>query len=410
MRIFNRRNLILLLLLTAVVIGLFLWRELGESPPVARVARAAAGNLVQTFRTNGVVEPKRFREIRSQFAGRVVTVRVREGDRVRAGESLAQLDDRQARAAVASAQSDLSSALQALAKIRARTPLHQLDGKINAAKVDLSVARTNLSRDRKLVAQRAITRVEFEQTHAAYEKANEQLKSLEAERKAQAGSVQPLEEQAAKAGVTQAREALDNAEAQLRETTVPAPISGTVLVKPPDPGSLVNVGDLLAKIGDLSELQVRAYIDQPDFSEIHLGSIVHITSTGFPGQAWQGKISWISAELSTMGKRIVGQALCSVEGSRDPLPVNSNVDLTFTSREMKGVLLVPVDAVYQTDNHNSVYLVKSGRLHQQPVQVGASNADSIVIRNGLKSGDEVLDDLEVQPKNGLRISPQMVTQ
>jgi HlyD family secretion protein len=406
MRIFNRRNLIVLLLLTGVVIGLVLWRELGESPPSARVARAEVGNLVQTFRTNGVVEPVRFREVRAQYPDRVVNVRVREGDRVRAGESLGSLDGREARAAVAQAKSDLYEARQALAKVQGRSSLRGLDAQISEAKVDLSLAQTNLKRDRRLLSEKAISMLDFEETQAAYQKTRSHLNALKSERRETADHLQPLEEQGAEARVSQAQAALQAAESRLRETRVPAPMSGTVLVKPPDPGTLVSVGDLLAKIGDLSQLRVRAYIDQPDFSEIHLGSIVQIASTGFPGETWQGRVKWISAELSTVGKRIVGQALCSVEDGRDPLPINSNVDLTFTSREMKGVLLIPVDAVYQTDSHNSVYLVKSDRLYQQTVEVGASNADSIVILKGLAKGEIVLDDLEVQPKEGMHVSPR----
>ena len=85
---------------------------------------------------------------------------------------------------------------------------------------------------------------------------------------------------------------------------------------------------------------------------------------------------------------------------------SSNVDLTFTSREIPGVLLVPIDAVVQKNNRNYVYLLKHGVLALQEVQVGASNTDSVIVRSGLNPGDGVFNDLEVQPREGLRVQPR----
>ncbi len=66
--------------------------------------------------------------------------------------------------------------------------------------------------------------------------------------------------------VKQARVVVANAESWLRAANVPSPMAGTALVTPPRPRTTVNVGDLLAKVGDLELPQVRAFIDQPDFS------------------------------------------------------------------------------------------------------------------------------------------------
>jgi len=406
MRLFNRRNLVLLLALTALVVGLYLWRRLGGSVVTVTVARARTGNLVQTFRTNGVVEPAEFREVRAEFPSRVIEVLAREGEDVRAGQSLAQLDDRDLRAALAQAHSQLLEADQALAKLRDAGPLNQLEAEIAQAKADLPLAESNLRRNETLLKQKAISQLEFEESQAAYQKAAERLAALEKQRKAQVDRLGPLAEDEAQARVEQARVLLANAESRLRTATVPAPLPGTVLVKPPRPGTIVNVGDLLAKVGKTDQLQVRAFIDQPDFSSIQAGSSVQITSNGFPGETWQGKVVSMSAELTTIGKRVVGEALCAVLEGRSRLPVNSNVDLTFTSREVHDVLLAPVDAVFQMDSRSYVYVVSGGRLHLREVQVGASSTESIVIKSGLQASEMVLNDLEVRPQEGMRVAVQ----
>jgi len=406
MKVFSRRNLILLAVLAAAVAGLYLWERAPAPVTPVRIARAHEGNLAQRFRTNGVVEPVDFREIHALAPGRVAAVLVKEGDRVKAGESLARLDDSEARAAVAEANGQVLEAQQAVAKARSRATLNQLEAQIVAAKADLALATSNQQRDEVLLKQRAISQLEFDESAAACQKASEHLAELEKERDAEARDLGPLEEQRAKARLEQAQTLLQNAQNRLRAAQVPSPLDGTVLAKPPRPGTLVSTGDLLAKVGDTDQLQVRAFIDQPDFSSIQTGTPVEITSNGFPGEVWHGEVQSLSAELTTIGKRVVGEAVCSIKQGPSSLPVNSNVDLTFTSREIPGVLLVPIDAVVQKNNRNYVYLLKHGVLALQEVQVGASNTDSVIVRSGLNPGDGVFNDLEVQPREGLRVQPR----
>jgi HlyD family secretion protein len=406
MKLFTRRNLILFLVLPGLILSLYIWRRLASSVVSVKVARARMGNLTQSFRTNGIVEPVEFREVRAEFASQVLKVLVAEGERVRAGQSLAQLDDRDLRAALAQARSQLLEAEQALAKLGAGGVLSQLEAQIAQSQAEVDLATSNLRRDETLLKQRAISQLDYDQSLAAYKKASDHLAALEKQRDAQVRDLDPLAQDEAKARVEQARVVVQNAESRLGAASVPAPIAGTVLVKPPRPGTPVNVGDLLAKVGNTDQLRVRAFIDQPDFSSIQVGSPVRITSSGFPGERWQGKVLSLSAELSTVGKRVVGEALCSVADGQHRLPVNSNVDLTFTSSELRNVLLVPVDAVFQMEGRNYVYVLSGGRLHLRGVQAGASSTDFIIIRGGLQENDMVLDDLEVRPREGLRVVPE----
>jgi HlyD family secretion protein len=406
MKVFSRRNLILFAVLAAAVAGLYLWQRTMTPVTPVRIARAQVGSLVQTFRTNGVVEPVDFQEIRALEAGRVVAVLVKEGARVKAGQSLARLDDSAARAAVADANAQVLEAQQAVAKAGSGAALNQLEAEIATAKADLALASSNQQRDQVLLKQRAISQLEYDESAAACEKASEHLTALEKERDTEARDLHPLEEEQARARLEQAQTVLKNAQNRLRATQVPSPIDGTLLAEAPRPGTLVSTGDLLAKVGNTDQLQVRAFIDQPDFSSIQTGTPVQITSNGFPGEVWHGEIRSLSAELTTIGKRVVGEAICSIRQGESRLPVSSNVDLTFTSREIPNVMLVPIDAVLQRNNRNYVYLIKRGVLTPQEVQVGASNTDSVIVRSGLNPGDSVFNDLEVQPLEGLRVEPR----
>jgi HlyD family secretion protein len=407
MKLFSHRNLILFLVLPALaIVGLYLRSRLGGSVTAVRVTRARLGDFTQAFRTNGVVESVNFREIRAEFPGQMMAVLVKEGDHVRAGQPLARLDDREARAELAQARSQLYEAEQGLAKTHSAEPLRQVRAEIAQAKAERDLAASILHRDEILVNQRAISQSEFDEASAASEKASEHLAALERQRDTLSRELDPLAQKEAEARLEQARVGLQNAETRLKQAQVPAPIDGTLLVKPPRPGTLINLGDLLGEVADIEHLQVRALIDQPDFSSIQVGSPVLIASNGFPGETWHGAVVSLSAALTTVGRRIVGEAICSIDRGNYRLPVNSNVDLTFTSRELHNVLLLPVDAVVQRGVRNYVYTVNGGQLRLSEVKVGPSNADSIVINAGLRPDEMVLDDLGVRPREGLRVEPR----
>jgi len=406
MKLFNRRNLFILLVVAAVVAALYFWRRVESTVVSARVVHVQPGNLLQTFRTNGVVEPVEFREIRAEFPSRVLEVRVKEGQSVRAGQSLASLDDRDLRAIAAQARSQLLEAEHALARLHSGLANAQLDAQIAQANADLSLAESNLRRNESLLKQRAISQLDFDESAAAQKKAAEALTVLEKQRDAESKHLNPLAEDEAKARMEQARVAVQNADSRLQVAQIPSPMAGTVLQKPPTSGTQVNPGDLLAKVGNIERLQIRAFIDQPDFSSIQLGSPVRIASSGFPGESWQGKVTSLAAELTTIGKRVVGEAICEVDNGTSRLPVNSNVDLTFTSREIRDAQLLPVDAIIQMDGRSYVYIVVKGQLRLREVQVGASNTQSIVIKSGLTGSEAVLNDLEVKPREGMRVQPR----
>ena len=99
-------------------------------------------------------------------------------------------------------------------------------------------------------------------------------------------------------------------------------------------------------------------------------------------------------------------AAAAVPAAQRRLPVNSNVDLTFTSSEISDALLVPVEALFQRDGRNYAYVVESGKLRVREVQIGASNAQFTVLRGGLKENETVLNDLNIQPTEGLRVTPR----
>ncbi len=119
------------------------------------------------------------------------------------------------------------------------------------------------------------------------------------------------------------------AEEVLRNCNVRAPFDGTVYFLPARAGAYVSVGDLLLQEADLSQLQVRAFVDEPEIGRLALGQTVKITWDALPGHTWQGTVTTLPSTVVNRGSRVVGEILCTVDNSERLLLPNVDVNTTI---------------------------------------------------------------------------------
>lgn len=259
------RRLVVLLVVVAMLAGGLWYAQSRRAPaPVAegpRTARVTRGNLVASVSATGVLQPYAQVEVRSRATGTVVEMRVQEGDRVRRGQLLAVIDDRDARAAYETAQGSLRAALARLEQARgqlastsaqnavrvaqaegalatSRARLQQLlagsrPEQIDQAKealrqADLAadLARQNLDRTRNLFTDGLVARASLDAAQNAHAMAQAQLRAAQARlRELQAGS-RPEDVAIARAQVREAEIALEQARAaRLQERVLAADVA-----------------------------------------------------------------------------------------------------------------------------------------------------------------------------------------
>jgi len=393
------RNRILIFLAAAGIVAYLLVRLSGRQP-VAKVmaVRPVRENLVASVTTNGKVEPISPFVVRAQLDTFVEKVHVTEGQPVKKGQLLLELDVKDAAAQMAQAQSRL---LQAQDDLRAALGGGRSDA---AAKASGDLAKALAERDRirrshdalqRLVAQQAATKDELAANEVELTKAQAEVDRLTAAKQEFDRSVK-LDAGKFQLAVQQAQNEVAALNDKVRDGRIAAPADGTLYSLPVKQGNFVRVGDLLAEMADLHQVRVRAFVDEPELGGLEPNEAVRITWDALPNRSWEGKTTVIPKQVVSRNSRSVGELLCSVNNEKLELLPNINVDVRISARERNGVLTVPRSAVSSSGGMRFVFVVKDGginvgknSLEKRPIVVGIADAANYEVLAGLSGGELV---------------------
>jgi len=385
------------LLLLLIVLGVVGALGRGGGTPSVRVEAAQRRDLVQTVTANGWVRPHRSVDVQSDVIGRVVELRVEEGDRVQRGQLLLRIDPTQYEAAVARARGAVSEALAREAQARA--------GVIRAQQ-QYERAQALRSSNEALISDQ-----DFE---AAQSEARVQDALLEA----------------ARFGVDQARAALREAENQQSKTLIRAPIDGIVTRLNVDEGetaivgTMNNPGSLLLTVSDLSAMEAVVQVDETDVPLIQLGDSALVEIDAFPRQRFRGIVTEIghSSVVSPTQAATAGQTAeidFEVVITLDSPPPTLRPDLSATADVVTATrqqaLAIPVVAltVRERDDEpvesespearaaaravagegrdqEGVFLLREGKAVFTPVDIGIAGGEYFEVVAGIEEGDSVV--------------------
>jgi len=407
------RNRILLYLFLAAVLAFVLIRLSGRKPaPKISAVTPVRENLISSISSNGKVEPISPYVMRAELDTFVEKVYVSEGQQVKKGQLLMELDVKDAAAQLAETHGKLPQAQDDLRVARAGGKPDQ------AAKVagDLTNAQKKRERLQKnhealvhLMAQQAATQEELAANEL--ELSNEQaevarLTAVKQEFDRSAG----LESDRAALQVQQLKGQVAALEDKVRQARITAPANGTLYALGRDAASLplktgdyVRVGDLLAEMADLHQVRVRAFIDEPDLG-------VRITWDALPNKTWVGRTETIPKQVVQRNTRSVGELMCSVNNDNLELLPNTNVNVRINSKERLGVLSVPRGAVEAEGGRRYVFVVKSNQLgvgrstlEKREIRVGIADATNYEVVSGLEEGEWVALPGDVDLRDGMDV-------
>jgi HlyD family secretion protein len=407
------RNRILLYLLMAGVLA-FVLIELSGRKPAAKISAVMPmrENLVSSISSNGKVEPIEPYVMRAQLDTFVENVHAKEGQQVRKGQLLLELNVKDVSAQLSEAQSKLLRALEDLrsAKAGGRTD--------SAAQVAGDLAKMQAERERlqknhdallRLIAQQAATQDELAANDLALAKAQAEVTRLAAAKQEFDRAVR-LDAERAALQVQQAQQQVAALQDKVRNGRIAAPVDGTLYSLPAKAGDFVKLGDLLAEMADLRKVRVRAFIDEPELGVLEPNQPVKITWDALPNRSWAGKTEIIPKQVVARGSRSVGELLCSVNNDKLELLPNTNVNVRINSRERLGVLAVPRGAVEAQGARRYVFVVKKNQLgvgksilEKREIQVGIADATSYEVVSGLQEGEMVALPGDVDLRDGMYV-------
>jgi HlyD family secretion protein len=393
------RNRIVIFLLLAGVAAIFLvW--LSGRKPAAKISAMTPTreNLVSSISSNGKVEPISPYVIRAQLNTFVKKIYVTEGQTVKKGQLLLELNVKEVAAQLAETRSKL---LRAQDDLRAAKEGGRAD---EAAKVAADLAKAEAASERlqrnhdslvRLAAGQAATKEDLAANDQALANAKAEVTRLLAVK-------QEFDRQArldAERGELQVQQTLSEMAAledKVNSGSISAPADGTLYSLPVRAGDFVKLGDLLAEMADLHKVRVRAFIDEPDLGGLEAGEPVVITWDAFPNRTWAGKTEIIPKQVVPHLTRSVGELLCGVSNDKIELLPNINVSVRINSKERLNVLAVPRGAVASEGGRRYVFVVKKNelgvgksRLEKREIKVGIADATSYEVMSGLQEGEMV---------------------
>ncbi|HZR64706.1 MAG TPA: efflux RND transporter periplasmic adaptor subunit [Terriglobales bacterium] len=359
-----------------------------DSVPVV-TATVTRGSIRSVISTNGKIEPISNFEAHAPAGTTVKRVLVKEGDHVKKGQLLVELDAATAR----------SQAAQALAQIRAseadvnsiqhggtQEELLTLQAQLVKARADRDAAQKNLDALQSLEKTGAASPGEVRSAQAQLATSEAQVKLLESKEN---GRFSPAEISSVQARQSEAQSAYSAAEDVLSQLVIRAPFAGEVYSLPVKQGAYVNPGDLILQEADLSKVLVRAYVDEPDIARLTRGQKIEVTWDAVPGRLWSGIVSSIPASVKLHGTRNVGETTCIVQNEDLKLLPNINVGVAIVTAEHNGVLVLPREALRLDDGKPYVYVVTNNELERRTVGTSISNLTRTEITGDLPEGAKV---------------------
>jgi HlyD family secretion protein len=386
----RRRRLLLIvaaILVAVVILAAFISRG-GKEVPV-RAARAIRGPIFTAISTNGKIVPVDNFEAHAPAPATVKRILVAEGDHVRAGQLLLQLDDAQARAQAARAQSQLRAAAAELSAVKSggtREEVLTTKAQLIKARDARDAAQRNLQALQRLQQKGAASAGEVQAAENRLRAAEADLNLLQQK---ETSRYSPPEVEKVQSQTEEARAALAAAQDLLQHANVRAPGDGVVYSLPVRAGQFVNSGDLLVQVAKLTTVRVQAFVDEPDIGRLRPEEQVNVTWDALPGRVWQGTVTRVPASVIMLGARSVGEITCTINNSDLKLLPNVNVSVSVITAKNDQALTVPREAVHQDDGKRFVYQIVDGQLKRHEVQTAIANLTRIEITAGLNENAEV---------------------
>lgn len=309
--------------------------------------------VVEWIQAVGSVSADKHVSLSAEVGGKVAEVRVEVGDPVRTGDLLARLDAERLRIA-----RDL-------------------------ARAEIEIATANLENSKR-EAQR--------ETSLFEDNVSSQHSIDQAELKARIHSGQ----------LEVARAALAVAERNLSDARIVSPIGGEITRRYIDEGELVQPGTPLFDIVNIDRVKVAVQVPERDITRIYDDQAAEIGVDGYPGIVFRGAVNTISAEADTQTHTFPVEILV-VNDRQERLLPGFIGQVRIRGRTIEKAILLPQEVIVRRDGQPVVFVAASDRASARVVELGSVNRGKVLIRKGLKPGDNVVITGHESLQDGARI-------
>lgn len=422
--------IIVVVLLLGTIVG-FTVNQSQKNVVTVQTGKVIKQDISSQVTASGQIKPKTLVNVGANAMGRIVRLYVREGEKVKRGQILAQLENVQSAADVEMTRATLASSQTDA--VAAEAALNTAQAQLKSSTADLARAKLDFERAQGLFKDQLISKADFDAKKAAYEVADAvhaQDVARVAQNKAQVDS--------AHGRISQTRAQLTRVNDVLSKTTYTAPFNGTVTNLPVHEGETVvmgiqnSPGSTLMTVADMSVITAEVQVDETDIVNVKLDQPADVTIDALPNQTFKGKVSEIgdNAIIRSTGVS-TSQSLSGSQEAKDfkvvitliDPPANLRPGLSATAKITTGTaheaVVIPIQALTMRDKNDleaqknpgkstdksapaatmakkenndiqGVFVIKDRKAEFRQVETGLAGTTEIEVKSGLQPGDEII--------------------
>ncbi|NJD55305.1 MAG: efflux RND transporter periplasmic adaptor subunit [Nitrospirae bacterium] len=378
----RRPVLIAVIAVIGIAVAVFLGRTIlypTVTVEAAMVARVYPSQAFTLLNASGYVVAQRKAAVASKITGRLVSIFVEEGQRLRKGDIVAQLESDDAAAVKEQASANLRAA----------------GANLEQARAERADAAMNYRRDKELLAKGFISKLEYDSAETRNNKAEAAVSAAEAAVKASAA-------------------ALRQAEVTLDYASIRAPFDAVVLTKNADVGDIItplgaaaNAKAAVVSIADMSSLQVEVDVSESNIGMVAMKQPCEIQLDALPDTRFRGEV-YMVVPTADRTKATILVKVRFVDNDPRVLPEMS-AKVAFLQRQMTDDDLRPRTAVYgdsvlMRKGRSSVFIIRDSTLVETEVTTGEKIGDMVEIRSGVTAGARIVRKPSDSLKTGTRIT------
>lgn len=425
--------LIVGVILVAVAVVGFTVSQTQKSAVPVQTSKVLKQDVSSLVTASGEVKPKTFVNVGANAMGRITHLYVKEGDKVKKGQVLAQLENVQFAADVDQMKASLGQAQTDL--VSQQAALNTAHAQLVSSKATLAQAKLDYDRYLGLYKEQLVSKESFDAKKAAYEVAEAvvaQDQARVAQNQAQLDS--------SRSRVTQARAGVTRVSDVLSKTTYTAPFDGVVTNLPVHEGETVVIGiqnspgSTLMTVADMAVITAEVQVDETDIVNVALGQNAEVTIDAIPNKTFKGVVTQIgdnaiirstgvSTSQSTAGSQEAKDFKVTITLSNPPEKLRPGLSATakITTGLAHDALAIPIQALTVRDKKDleadskdknkkkvdaaaptpagkkdkqdiqGVFVVsKTKKAEFRPVETGLTGSTEIQIKTGLQEGDEII--------------------
>jgi HlyD family secretion protein len=323
--------------------------------------------------SSGYVVPQVLSRVGAKIPGRIARVLVKEGDLVKAGDLLLELEDADQRAAIAAAQARVGAA----------------SARASASRANIAEVRLQADRQKVLVDSGAMGRASLDDLLARVTAMEKLAHASDAEIRAAQAEVESLR-------------------VLLQDRIVKAPIAGTVISKPPEVGEMTATLPFLVELADFESLVVETDVAESRLPNVKIGAPCEIVLDAYPSKRLSGKAIEIGKRVNRAKATIVVK-VAFTDDKTGVLP-DMAARVSFLTKEISAEAMkeppkriVPVSAVVERAGAKVVFVVDQGRVKMTGVRVGAESSGGFELLDGPPPGTKLVSNPPADLQDGQKI-------